>query len=63
MTSRVLKKLYKRALKFNKTLPKKTREAAASAAFQHVWIRNGQMFVRKNDTSYFLTHHGQQGFK
>lgn len=36
---------------FNKTLLKKTREAAASAAFQHVWVRNGKIFVRKNDTS------------
>ncbi|XP_063823755.1 uncharacterized protein LOC135073500 [Ostrinia nubilalis] len=36
---------------FFKMIHTKTRETAAGAAYQHVWIRNGKIFVRKNDAS------------
>ncbi|CAG9790312.1 unnamed protein product [Diatraea saccharalis] len=36
---------------FYKMLYKRTRETAAGANYQYTWIRNGKIFVRKNDTS------------
>lgn len=35
----------------NKLLHRSTRQKAAAAQYQFVWIRDGKIFVRKNDTS------------
>lgn len=36
---------------FYKTLYKKTRETASEAKYEHVWVRNCKIFVRRNDSS------------
>jgi archaellum component FlaC len=52
-SSDVPKKIYvnEHLTPFYKMLHKKTRDAASGAAYQYVWIRNGKIFVRKNNTS------------
>ncbi|XP_061710614.1 uncharacterized protein LOC133520250 [Cydia pomonella] len=36
---------------FFKKLYKKTRDIVSKSDFQHVWVRNGKIFVRKNDNA------------